>query len=79
MTNHDVWLEDYYLTCKVGGADDDMFIVQFFPIYLANSTRAWLDHLLRNTIESWEDLQEIFTSNFHGTYARPDNPSDLKS
>jgi hypothetical protein len=39
-TNPSVWLEDYCLAYKAGGADDDMFIIQFLPIYLANSARA---------------------------------------
>jgi hypothetical protein len=29
-------------------------------------------------IDSWEDLKEIFTANFQGTYVRPSNPWDLK-
>jgi hypothetical protein len=36
-------------------------------------SRAWLDHLTRNSIDCWENLKEIFTSNFQGTYVRPDN------
>jgi hypothetical protein len=40
------------------------FIIQFLPIYLVNTARAWLDHLPRNSIDCWEDLKEIFTSNF---------------
>jgi hypothetical protein len=39
--------------------------------------RAWHDHLPRNTIDCWEDLKEIFTGNFQGTYVRPGNPWDL--
>jgi hypothetical protein len=81
-TNPSVWLEDYRLVCKaigVGVVDDDLFIIYFLPIYLANSARAWLDHLPRNMIDSWEDIEEIFTDNFQGTYIRPDNPCDLKS
>jgi hypothetical protein len=77
-TNLSVWLEDYHLACREGGADDKLFIIQFLPIYLADTARAWLDHLPRNTIDSWEDLTEIFTDNFSGTYVRPDNPWDLK-
>jgi hypothetical protein len=38
--------------CRVGGADDDLFIIQFLPTYLANSARAGLDHLLRNIMNS---------------------------
>jgi hypothetical protein len=62
-TNPSIWPKDYHIACKVGGADDDMFIIQLLPIYLANSTRAWLDHLPKNMIDSWEDLKDIFTRN----------------
>jgi hypothetical protein len=48
-----------------GGVDDDLFLIQFLPIYLADSASAWLDHLTRNMIEGWEDLKQIFTGNFH--------------
>jgi hypothetical protein len=49
--NSSIWLEDYRLACRVGGVDDDMFIIQFLPIYLADSARAWLDHLSRKVID----------------------------
>jgi hypothetical protein len=39
-TNPSVWLKDHHLTCKTGGADDDLFIIQFLPIYLAGIARA---------------------------------------
>jgi hypothetical protein len=61
--NPRIWQEDYRLTCRVGGADEDFFIIQFLPIYLADSARAQLDHLPRNAFDSWEDLKETFTSN----------------
>jgi hypothetical protein len=77
-TNSNFWLEDYRLTCKAGGANDDLFIIQFLPIYLADSASAWLHHLPRNVINSQEDLREIFTSNFQGTYMHPRNPWVLK-
>jgi hypothetical protein len=51
-----LWLEDYRLASKAGGVDNDIFIIQFLPIYQADSARAWVDHLLRNVIDSWEDL-----------------------
>jgi hypothetical protein len=47
-TNPSVWLEDYHLACRVGRAEDDLLIIQFLPIYLANMTRAWLDLFQRN-------------------------------
>jgi hypothetical protein len=55
-TNPSVWLEDYCLVCRAGEVNDDPFIIQFLPIYLVDSARAWLDHLPRNIINSWEDL-----------------------
>jgi hypothetical protein len=67
-TNPIVWLHDYHLVCRAGGVDRDVFIMQFLPMYLADTGRVWLDHLPRNTIDSWEDLKEIFTDNFQGTY-----------
>jgi hypothetical protein len=50
-TNRIVWLEDYNLACRAGGADSDLFIIQFLPIYLADTSRAWLNHLPRNSID----------------------------
>jgi hypothetical protein len=77
-TNPCVWLEDYRLACRAGRADADLFIIQFLPIYLADTTSALLNHLPKNSIDCWEDLREIFTGNFQGMYIRPGNPWDLK-
>jgi hypothetical protein len=49
-TNSNVQLEDYHLVRKAGGANDDLFIIQFLPIYLADLVRAWPDHLPINMI-----------------------------
>jgi hypothetical protein len=32
--------------------NDNLSSIQFFPIYLVDSARAWLDHLPRNVINS---------------------------
>jgi hypothetical protein len=76
--NPNIWIEDYCLACRAGGADDDLFIIQFIPIYLVDKVRAWLDHLRRNIIDRWDNLKEIFTDNFQGTYVRSSNQWDLK-
>jgi hypothetical protein len=34
-TNPNVWLEDYRLVCRVGGADHELFIIQFLPHLLS--------------------------------------------
>jgi hypothetical protein len=38
--NPSVVLEDYHLTCRASGAYDDLFIIQFLPIYLDDMARA---------------------------------------
>jgi hypothetical protein len=63
-TNTSIWLENYRFACKEGGVDDDLFFIEFLPIYLADSARSWLDHLPRDVKNSWEDLWKIFTGNF---------------
>jgi hypothetical protein len=35
--NPRVWLEDYRLVCTAGGADDNLYNIQFLPIYLADT------------------------------------------
>ena len=67
-SNPAVWLEDFRLTYQVGGVDDDLFIIQYLPLYLAKSARAWLEHLHANSIHSWANLKHIFIGNFQGTY-----------
>jgi hypothetical protein len=76
-TNPNIWLEDNRLTCRAGWVDSDLFIIHFLRIYFADTSKAWLDYLPRNLIDYWEDLKEIFTTNFKGTYVWPGNPWDL--
>jgi hypothetical protein len=73
-TNRSVLLEDYCLACWAGGVDGNHFIIEFLPIYLADMATAWLDHLSRNMIDSWEDLKEIHIDNFQGMYCGPATP-----
>jgi hypothetical protein len=39
-TNPSIWLEDYRLAWRAGGANSDLFIIQFLPIYLADTSRS---------------------------------------
>jgi hypothetical protein len=55
-TNPSVWLEDYRLTCHVGGATDDLFIIKILPLYLSDSTPTWLEHLPRGRNNNWTNL-----------------------
>ena len=42
----------------------DDFIIHNLPLFMADSARTWLEHLLPNQIQSWADLKEIFVGNF---------------
>ena len=78
-TNPGVWLEDYRLACRAGGASDDRLIIQYLPICLGENVHAWLDFLPADSIGSWADLRKVFIGNFQGTYVRPGNSWDLKN
>jgi hypothetical protein len=62
--NPGLWLKDYQLARQGGGTNGDTFIIRNLPLYLANSARTWLEHLLPNKIRYWVDLKEIFVGNF---------------
>jgi hypothetical protein len=44
--------------------DDDYFIIRNLLLFLADSTRTWLDHLPHDSIRGWADLKDIFMGNF---------------
>ena len=54
--NPSVWLDDYRLACRVGGENEDQFVIQYLLICLGKIVRAWLEFLPANTIGSWVDL-----------------------
>jgi hypothetical protein len=78
-TDPGLWLEDYRLVRRTGGAESDTFIIRNLPLYLADSARTWLEHLPADKIACWEDLREIFVGNFQGMYERPSNSWYLKN
>ena len=45
-----MWLEDYQLACWAGGANDDLFVIQYLPIFLGDNVHAWLEFLPVNSI-----------------------------
>jgi hypothetical protein len=50
-TNPNIWMKDSSLACRTDRVDDDLFFIQFLPIYLADTAKAWLHHLPRNSID----------------------------
>jgi hypothetical protein len=78
-TDPRVWLNDYRLTCQLGGATSDEVIIRNLPLHLADSARTWLEHLPASQIHNWDDLVRTFVGNFQGTYVRPGNSWDMRS
>jgi hypothetical protein len=64
-TDPRVWLNDYRLACQLGKATTDEVIIRNLPLHLADSARAWLEHLLACQIHNWDDdLVRTFVGNF---------------
>lgn len=59
-TNPSVWLDDFRLACCAWGATTDKVVIRNLPLYLADSARAWLEHLPVGHICSWTGLKVIF-------------------
>jgi hypothetical protein len=78
-TRPELWLADYRLACQLGGTDDDNLIIHNLPLFLSDTSRAWLEHLPPGQISNWDDLVLAFAGNFQGTYVRPGNSWDLRS
>jgi hypothetical protein len=78
-TRPKLWLADYRLACQLGGTDDDNLIIRNLPLFLSDTSRAWLEHLPPAQIFDWDDLVKAFARNFQGTYVRPGNSWDLWS
>lgn len=61
------------LICLFGltilGWPADKVVIRNPPLYLADSARAWLEHLPTGQIHDWVSLKEDFVSNFQGTCA----------
>jgi hypothetical protein len=45
---------------------------------LSGIARQWINDLAENSIQTWFDMQTVFTENFEGTYKRPHNIGDLQ-
>jgi hypothetical protein len=45
---------------------------------LSGTARQWINDLAENSIQTWFDMQTVFTENFEGTYKRPHNIGDLQ-
>lgn len=48
----------------MGGARDDMKIIQYLPIHLVELAQARFEYLLERCIQMWPNLERIFIRNF---------------
>ena len=71
-----VWIEDFLLHIHMARGDD-LHSIKYLPLKLKGPARHWLNSLPANSIGSWEDLEDAFLDNFHGTYVRPLDADDL--
>ena len=75
-TDPTVWIEDFLVHIHMA-RDDDLHAIKYLPLKLKGPGRHWLNSPPKNSIGSWEDLEEAFLDNFQGTYVRPPDADDL--
>ena len=78
ITDPTVWNEDFLLHIHMDHKDD-LHAIKYLPLKLKGPARYWLNSLSKNSIGSWEDLEDAFHNNFQGTYARPSDADDLSN
>ena len=72
-----IWLVNYQLTMKVTSALDMFFMIQCLLIYLADSTKNWLNNFREGMIKRWADLKKACCNHFEGAYTKPGTSWDL--
>ena len=75
-TDPAVWIEDFILLIHMAHGDD-LHAIKYLPLKLKGPARHWLNSLPKNSIGSWEDLEEAFLDNLKGTDVRPPDADDL--
>lgn len=75
-TDPAVWIEDFLLHIHMA-CGDDLHTIKYLPLKLKGPVRHWLNSLPKNSIGSWENLEDAFLDNFQGTYVRPPDADDL--
>lgn len=55
-----------------------MIATRYIPLMLEGTARTWIQSLPARSINSWEDMRNVFIKNFEGTYKRPSTMQDIK-
>ncbi|RLN40988.1 retrotransposon protein, putative, Ty3-gypsy subclass [Panicum miliaceum] len=63
------WIRCYSTAIEVTGGTNTTKVV-YFPMALETAPLTWLESLTKNSIDSWEQLRNVFIDNFQGAIAR---------
>lgn len=75
-TDPAVWIVAFILHIHMARGDD-LHAIKYPPLKLKGPARHWLKSLPKNSIGSWEELEDAFRAHFQGTYVRPSDADDL--
>jgi hypothetical protein len=70
------WLRCYALSIKNAGGNNDTKCL-YFPFCLDQAPLTWLESLDKHSIDKWDQLKDLFTSNFVGAMGRSGTRMDL--
>jgi hypothetical protein len=65
------WLRCYALSIENAGGNNNTKCL-YFPFCLDQAPLTWLESLEKYSIDKWDQLKELFTSNFEGAIVTPD-------
>jgi hypothetical protein len=71
------WLQDYFNVVQFAGGSPNVAVC-YLPLMLSGIAWQWINNLVENSIQTWFDMQSVFTKNFEGTYKQPHNIGDLQ-
>ena len=63
MTDPGVWIEDFILHIHMTRGDD-LLAIKYLPLKLKGPSRHWLKSPPKNSIGSWEELEDAFRANY---------------
>jgi hypothetical protein len=60
------WLQDYFNAVQFARGSPNVD-VRYLPLMIFGMARQWINDLVENSIQTWFDMQIVFTENFEGT------------
>ena len=75
--NPETWLLDYVSTVNLSDGKANC-VVRFLTPMLDGTARMCIESLPEKTVNSWEDMKQVFIQHFQGTYKRPKSITNLQ-